>query len=111
MSVALSNVTQRQTSLQQRLLERERTADDKAHQVVPPLRSDVRRLIDQFAVAPHPVAWHIRANIHVVAQCWQQKLTGSVTANSGQGLGFSWQNAKKSVAQARGKITTLPCTC
>ena len=47
------------------MLERKRTADHEDDEVVAPMRHDVGRLFDEFAVAPDAVTRQVRANVKI----------------------------------------------
>jgi hypothetical protein len=49
----------------QGMLERKRTADHEGDEVVPPMRHNVGRLFDEFAVAPDAVTWQVGANVKI----------------------------------------------
>ena len=44
------------------------------------------------------------------ASAGSRQSPGAAAARSGQGLGLSWQNRRKSVASAPGRMARLPCT-
>jgi hypothetical protein len=56
-------VPHRHAGPQQGILEGERAADQKRHEVVAPVVSDVSRFVDQFAVAVDPVGGQIGAQV------------------------------------------------
>ena len=47
------------------MLERKRTTDHEGDEVVAPMRHDVGRLFDEFAVAPDAVTRQIGANVKI----------------------------------------------
>ena len=59
------DVAHRHVGGEQRLFERERTAEHEADQIVAPDALDVARLVDQRAVAPHAIARDVGADIEV----------------------------------------------
>ena len=58
-------MTQFDPVLDERLLERERAAEGKAHEIVAPDMKEVARLFDQFAAVPHAIAGQIAADIEI----------------------------------------------
>ena len=54
--------------LQQRLLEREGTADGERDKVVSPILTDVIRLVDHFAVTEDAITWYVGADVQVPAK-------------------------------------------
>ena len=107
---AARDVTQLDPVGHQRFLERERAADDEAHQIVPPVFADVLRLGDQLAVTPDPVARQVGADVEILAEPRHTRITRRRVPISGQGFGLSWQKRRKSPASACGKMARLPCT-
>ena len=74
----------------------------EAHQVVAPDMADVVRFLDQFAVAPDAIAWHVGADIKILAESREMRIDpASDTASTGQGFGLAWANRRKSCASAR----------
>ena len=87
----LVDVAHREARVEQRLLERERAADDEGHEVVAPLRRDVGRLVDELAPPPDAVARHIAADVDVGAKRGEHRVAG---------LGHREQRARLGVALA-----------
>ena len=61
-------MTDRQTFLQQRLLERERAAEHEGDEIVAPVRHDVGRLLHDLSITPHAIAWQVGADVEVDAE-------------------------------------------
>ncbi len=65
---ALLDVAHRDARLGQRPLEGEAAPDEERHQVVAPVRDDVRGLVHQLAVLPDPVARQVGAQVGAVGE-------------------------------------------
>jgi hypothetical protein len=98
---ALLDVTQGNTGVDQRLLERKGTTDDESHQIVTPQGTDVSDLLDQFALAPDPVARDIGADVEIVAQAGQPGIARLGNGEQRAGLGIALAKAQEVVRQAR----------
>ncbi len=62
------DVAQRDAGLRERLLERERAADDEAHEIIAPDGFQVARLVNQHAVAPDAIARNVGADVEIRAE-------------------------------------------
>src|ERR1700724_1520334 len=60
----------------QRVLERKRAAEGKAHQIVAPDMEEVSWLFHELALTPHPIARQIAADIEILTQIRHTRVAG-----------------------------------
>src|ERR1700737_2317039 len=60
----------------QRVLERKRAAEGKAHQILAPDMEEISWLFDELALTPHPIARQIAADIEILTQIRHTRVAG-----------------------------------
>jgi len=93
------DVTQFDPVLDERLLERERAAEGKAHEIVAPDMKEVERLLDQLAPAPHAITRQIGADVEIFTQTGQVRVAGPGNREHRTGLRVGLGEAQKVVGQ------------